>query len=276
MKLVFTKMHGLGNDFVVFDGIRQTVDLTVNQLKSIANRHFGIGCDQVLLIQAAVTDNADFRYRIFNADGEEVSQCGNGARCLARFVQDKGLSSNRQIAVETNSGLLHLAIESDDQITVDMGVPRHTPAEIPLIAEKESLSYNVTINDKTWYFGATSLGNPHAVIIVDDVSKAPVKEIGQQLERHPIFPKRANIGFMEVVDRHHIRLRVFERGSGETLACGSGACAASIVGYEQGLIGYPLKVSLSGGDLSVKWQGRGDPIYLGGPAVSVFEGTIEL
>jgi len=274
--LKFTKMHGLGNDFVVIDAVRQHLNLSPEQVRRIADRHFGVGCDQLLLVEQPVSPNADFRYRIFNADGTEVAQCGNGARCFARFVREQGLCEKEELWVDTNAGQLLLRHEADGNILVNMGVPRHAPAEIPLQAEREELLYSKRIEGHVWSFGAVSMGNPHAVLRVDNVDNAPVQTLGPALERHPAFPERANVGFMQILDRHHIRLRVFERGVGETLACGSGACAAAVVGMEQGILGNPVRVDLPGGPLDISWQGRGKPVYLSGPAVSVFEGMIDL
>jgi diaminopimelate epimerase len=273
--LRFTKMQGLGNDFVVIDATRQAVRLDQAQLRRLADRHFGVGCDQILLVEPPVSAEVDFRYRIFNADGSEVAQCGNGARCLARFVREHGLIDRDRIRVETAAGRMELWIEETGEVRVDMGVPRHAPAEIPLLAEAEALHYTIEIEGVRWTFGAVSLGNPHAVIAVSEVESAPVGTLGPVLERHPLFPQRVNIGFMQVMDPHHVRLRVFERGSGETLACGSGACAAAVVGIEQGRLRTPVQVDLPGGSLTVTWQGRGRPVYLTGPAVTVFEGSIE-
>ena len=276
MRLEFTKMQGLGNDFVVIDAIRQKVHLTPEKIRFLADRHFGVGCDQVLLVESAHQAHADFRYRIFNADGSEVAQCGNGARCFARFVRDQGLSEKDEIQVDTDAGRLVLRHSDADQITVNMGVPRHAPAEIPLEAEEERYRYPIEIEGRTWSFGAVSMGNPHAVLLVDDVDFAPVDVLGPRLESHAVFPERVNVGFMQVMDAHNARLRVFERGSGETLACGSGACAAVVVGIEQGLLLSPVKVELPGGTLSIAWQGRGFPVFMTGPAVKVFEGAIDL
>ena len=276
MRLEFTKMQGLGNDFVVIDAIRQKVHLTPEKIRFLADRHFGVGCDQVLLVESAHQAHADFRYRIFNADGSEVAQCGNGARCFARFVRDQGLSGKDEIQVDTDAGRLVLRHADNDQITVNMGVPRHAPAEIPLEAEEERYRYPVEVDGRMWSFGAVSMGNPHAVLLVDDVNSAPVDTLGPRLESHALFPERVNVGFMQVMDAHNARLRVFERGSGETLACGSGACAAVVVGIEQGLLLSPVKVELPGGKLSIAWQGRGFPVFMTGPAVRVFEGAIEL
>ncbi|BBL72321.1 diaminopimelate epimerase [Methylogaea oryzae] len=274
--LRFTKMHGLGNDFVVFDAVNQTVALTPDQLRQLADRHFGIGCDQILLVQAPIQPDAHFHYRIFNADGSEVSQCGNGARCFARFVREKGLCLEDEIRVDTRAGRLLLRHRPDGQITVDMGVPRFAPADIPLKAEQESVHYTAAAGSAIHRFGAVSMGNPHAVLPTDDVDTAPVDTVGPLLESHASFPERANIGFMQKIDAHHIRLRVYERGSGETLACGSGACAAAVVGIEQGLLQTPVRVDLPGGSLYIEWQGRGAPVLMSGPATTVFEGTLEL
>jgi len=272
----FTKMHGLGNDFVVIDAIHQDIALTAEQIQALSDRHFGIGFDQLLLVEKPVSDNADFKYRIFNADGSEVAQCGNGARCFARFVHDKKLSDKNEIRVDTNAGQLLLCLDADGQITVNMGIPRHQPAEIPLLAEQEARFYTATVNGIERAFGAVSMGNPHAVIQVNDIKTAPVADTGAALESHPVFPERANIGFMQVVDRSHIKLRVFERGTAETLACGSGACAAAVIGIEQHLLDQDVRVELPGGELRISWAGRGEPVFMTGPAVSVFDGSIEL
>jgi diaminopimelate epimerase len=272
----FTKMQGLGNDFVVIDAINQHIDLTPTQIKNLSDRHFGIGFDQLLLVEKPVSRDADFKYRIFNADGGEVAQCGNGARCFARFVRDKNLSDKNEIRVDTGSGRLLLIFEADRQITVNMGIPRHRPAEIPLLAEQESQLYNITVDAVEHTFGAVSMGNPHAVIQVSDINTAPVHEVGKQLESHPFFPERANIGFMQIMDRDHIKLRVYERGAAETLACGSGACAAAVIGIELNLLNQNVCVELPGGELKISWSGRGTPVLMTGPAISVFEGTINL
>jgi diaminopimelate epimerase len=269
-------MQGLGNDFVVIDAINQKIALSTEQIRFLANRHFGIGFDQLLLVEKATRESADFRYGIYNADGGQVAQCGNGARCFARFVYDKGLSSKDEICVDTDSGPLILRFTDDDLIRVNMGVPKHQPKEIPLLADQETKFYSALINDVEKAFGAVSMGNPHAVLQVIDINTAPVKELGAELENHPIFPERANIGFMQVLNNQHIKLRVFERGAGETLACGSGACAAVVVGIEQQLLENHVIVELSGGNLKIDWAGRGQPVFMSGPAVSVFDGIIEL
>jgi len=272
----FTKMHGLGNDFVVIDAINQHIALTSEQIQLLSDRHFGIGFDQLLLVEKAASANADFKYRIFNADGGEVAQCGNGARCFARFVRDKKLSDKDEIRVDTDSGQLVLRFDEDNLITVNMGVPRHAPEEIPLLAEEESKFYTVQVNDTEKAFGAVSMGNPHAVIQVSDVKTAPVVELGKALESHAFFPERVNVGFMQVVDRQHIKLRVYERGAAETLACGSGACAAVVIGIEHNLLDHTVSVDLPGGTLTINWSGRGEPVLMTGPAISVFEGQIAL
>ena len=276
MRLKFTKMQGLGNDFVVIDAVRQKVQLSAEKIRLIADRHFGVGCDQVLLVESAHHAHADFRYRIFNADGSEVAQCGNGARCFARFVREHGLSGKDEIQVDTDAGRLVLRHADADQVVVNMGVPRHAPEEIPLNAPGGQALYAADVDGQTISFGAVSMGNPHAVLLVDDVDSAPVDTLGPTLESHSLFPERVNVGFMQVLDSNHIRLRVFERGSGETLACGSGACAAAVVGIEQGWLASPVSVDLPGGALTIEWQGRGLPVHMKGPAKTVFEGTIEL
>lgn len=270
----FTKMHGLGNDFVVIDAINQCLELTPKLIQQLSDRHFGIGFDQLLLVEKPISDNADFKYRIFNADGGEVSQCGNGARCFARFVRDKKLSDKDEIRVDTDAGQLLLRFDDENLITVNMGIPKHTPAEIPLLTDTESLFYQVRVNETDSVFGAVSMGNPHAVIQVTDVETAPVAQVGKALESHLFFPERVNVGFMQVVDRQHIKLRVFERGAAETLACGSGACAAVVIGIEHQLLDHTVYVDLPGGALTITWEGRGQPVLMTGPAISVFEGQV--
>jgi diaminopimelate epimerase len=272
----FTKMHGLGNDFMVIDAINQHIELTPQQIKNLSDRHFGIGFDQLLLVEKPISENADFKYRIFNADGGEVAQCGNGARCFARFVQDKGLSDKNEIRVDTNTGELVLKFTEDRQIIVNMGIPKHCPDEVPLLAKQESKNYKIAVNTEEYAFGAVSMGNPHAVLQVPDVKIAPVTELGRFLESHPMFPERANIGFMEVINRKQINLRVYERGAAETLACGSGACAAVVIGIEQNLLDHDVSVELPGGELKISWSGRGTPVFMTGPAISVFEGRIQI
>ncbi len=276
MKLNFTKMQGAGNDFVVFDGVNQHIDLSPAQYQLLADRHFGVGCDQILLVQAATRPDADFRYRIFNADGGEVQQCGNGARCFARFVHDKGLTSKREIRVETASGIIVPKLEDDGRVTVDMGLPRFEPGEIPFVAPERALTYVIEVNGEPIEISALSMGNPHAVRLVCETDSAPVAALGAKIEHHPDFPERVNVGFMQVLHQGAIRLRVFERGSGETLACGTGACAAVVAGIERGLLGHRVNVEMQGGSLVIAWAGEGESVFLTGPAETVFEGEIDI
>ena len=276
MKLKFSKMHGLGNDFVVLDGVRQALTLTPEQLRFLADRHFGVGCDQILLVEAPGQPGVDFRYRIFNADGGEVEQCGNGARCFVRFVHETGLTAKREIRVETKSGIIAPRLENDGTVTVDMGIPRFLPAEIPFVHDEDVVIYSLDVADETLEISVVSMGNPHAVQVVPSVDTAPVADHGPLIERHERFPQRVNAGFMQVVDRQAIQLRVYERGSGETLACGTGACAAVVTGIRRGLLDSPVRVTTRGGDLSIAWGGPGQPVMMTGPAVTVFTGEIEL
>ena len=275
-ELLFTKMHGIGNDFVVLDGINQVVNLSSAQVQRIADRHFGVGCDQLLVVEAYAGEEADFRYRIFNADGSEVEQCGNGARCFARFVYDQGLTQKTTIPVMTASGLIVLNIQPNGQVMVNMGVPEFAPERIPFISERQQTLYNREMAGEWVSFSAVSMGNPHAVLQVTDVDTAPVGVLGSALEHHPSFPRRVNVGFMQVLGRDRIRLRVFERGSGETLACGTGACAAVVAGCIQGLLDTQVTVTLPGGDLQIRWDGEGQPVWMTGPAETVFRGTLRL
>jgi diaminopimelate epimerase len=275
MTLRFTKMHGLGNDFVVIDGIDQAVALDPARIRRLADRHLGVGCDQVLLVEASDRPDADFRYRIFNADGGEVEQCGNGARCFARFVRDRGLTDKDDLRVATASDLLRLQIQPDGRVAVDMGQPKLEPSEIPFFATERAKRYAIAADGMDMEIGVVSMGNPHAVLVVGDVDQAPVAHLGPLLERHGRFPRRANIGFMQVVAPDHIRLRVFERGVGETLACGSGACAAAVIGRLWGLLWPNIRVELPGGELTIHWAGEGEPVTMIGPAETVFEGRIE-
>lgn len=276
MKLKFTKMQGIGNDFIVIDAINQSVDLTTEQVKKIADRRFGVGCDQVLLVEAPSSPDVSFRYRILNADGSEVAQCGNGARCFARFVIDKRLTEESEFLVETQHGIIILKIQDDGLVRVNMGEPDFAPANIPLDFPEEQPSYALELHGQAFTFGAVSMGNPHAVITVDDVDNAPVETLGPILESHQVFPERCNIGFMQVLAPDHIRLRVFERGVGETLACGSGACAAVAIGQRQHTLADQVKVDLPGGQLKIEWQGESSPVIMTGAAETVFEGKIEL
>ena len=276
MLLPFVKMHGLGNDFVVLDGVRQSLELTLAQLRRLADRHFGVGCDQVLLVEAPTRPGVDFRYRIFNADGGEVEQCGNGARCFVRFVHEQGLTTRRQIRVETISGVIVPWLEDDGSITVDMGRPEFAAARIPFVSETDDLLQPLRLADEEIVITAVGMGNPHAVQLVVDVDTAPVERQGPAIELHPRFPQRVNAGFMQVSDRHAIRLRVHERGAGETLACGTGACAAVVAGIARGLLDSPVRVATRGGELRVAWSGKDSPVLMTGPAVTVFKGEIEL
>ena len=276
MKVSFTKMHGLGNDFVVIDAINQTVDLTPEQVRWIADRHRGVGCDQLLLVESPNAKEVDFRYRIYNADGGEVGQCGNGARCFARFVVEKGLSDKKDFTVETVSGLIYLRLEDDGQVTVNMGRPRFNPSEIPFEAEPGLGRHLIDLGSQLIEVGAVSMGNPHAVMLVPDIDKAPVAKLGPQLESHPRFPERVNAGFMQVISRDQIRLRVFERGAGETLACGTGACAAMVIARSWRMVDDAVYVDLPGGRLEIRWSGEDEPVMMTGPAETVFEGIIDL
>ena len=276
MRIKFSKMQGLGNDFVVIDGVRQAIDLNAEQLRHLGDRHFGVGCDQILLVEQSDRADVDFRYRIFNADGGEVEQCGNGARCFVRFAHERGLTGKREIRVETMKGVITLRLENDENVTVDMGVPEFTPAKIPFVSDSSALVQTLDVNGAEVAITAVSMGNPHAVQVVDDVDLAPVASQGPLIENHPRFPQRVNAGFMQITGRRSIRLRVFERGAGETLACGTGACAAVVAGIARGLLDSPVRVTTRGGDLTIAWGGLGLPALMTGPAVTVFHGEIEL
>ncbi len=274
--LRFTKMHGLGNDFVMIDAIRQDVTLNAEQVRRLADRRFGVGCDQVLIVERSSRADIDFRYRIFNADGGEVEQCGNGARCFAQFVRDRGLTDKREIAVETLSGVIRPRLEADGQVTVNMGVPRFEPQAVPFVATARQLEYDLDLDGQTVPVTVLSMGNPHAVQQVADVERAPVTTQGPKIEHHPRFPKRVNAGYLQVVDRRHARVRVWERGAGETLACGTGACAAVVTGRLRGELDDEVDVHVRGGTLKIVWHGEGEPVWMTGPAVRVFEGEIDL
>ncbi|MBI3775520.1 MAG: diaminopimelate epimerase [Gammaproteobacteria bacterium] len=276
MLLKFTKMHGLGNDFIVIDAVRQQVSLSAEQIRLLADRHFGVGCDQLLLVEPPQSQDAEFRYRIFNADGGEVEQCGNGARCFAQFVREQGLSDANDIVVETAAGLIRLSIETNGQVTVNMGVPRFAPRDLPFTARLEAMFYSLDVAGQTIRFGIASMGNPHAVIVVDDIQTAPVLTLGAALEKHIRFPKRVNVGFMQIVNEGHIKLRVFERGAGETLACGTGACAAVAVGRRRSVLADRVQVDLPGGILNIMWRGDNEPVLMTGPATTVFAGEIDV
>jgi diaminopimelate epimerase len=287
MKLKFTKMHGAGNDFVVIDAIHQRIDFTPEQWRKLGDRRFGVGADQILLVERPTMPDCDFRYRIFNADGGEVEQCGNGSRAFVKFVAEKGLSSARRLTVETKAGVIAPRLEDDGSITVDMGAPVLEPARVPFDAD--GLQGQPQGRDTLWplllelggareqvLVSAVSMGNPHAVQVVADVDLAPVELTGPLIEHHPRFPNRVNAGFMQIIDRHHIKLRVYARGAGETLACGTGSCAAVVAGIRRGLLDSPVRVDARGGQLSIAWDGEGEPVFLTGPAVTVFEGEIEI
>ena len=280
MQFEFTKMHGLGNDFVVIDAISQDIALSGDQVRLIADRRFGVGCDQLLLVERPTLDGAEFRYRIYNADGGEVQQCGNGARCFARFVHDRGMTGSANIPVETAAGMIYLQLEDDGQVTVDMGVPSFAPGALPFEADdgdKNDTEYHqLVVNGEKYAIGAVSMGNPHAVLLVDSVAEAPVDSLGPAIESHERFPERVNVGFMEVMDRSRIRLRVYERGAGETLACGTGACAAAAVGIHNSLLDHTVQVELRGGNLTIRWQGDGKPLFMTGPAQTVYQGQMTL
>ncbi len=276
MPLKFTKMHGAGNDFVMIDTISQRVKLRTRDVRRIADRRFGVGCDQVLLVEAPSRPDADFRYRIYNADGSESGQCGNGARCFARFVHHRRLSAQPRLVVETSSGLMTLTMLDNQQVEVDMGPPRLTPAEIPLARASAALEYDLVVNGETLRVGALSMGNPHVVLRVDSVDDGTIERLGPTLESHGDFPERVNAGFLEVLTRSEVRLRVYERGSGETLACGSGACAAVVHGIRMGWLDERVTVELPGGKLTVQWAGDGAPVMLTGPTAISFEGTMRL
>jgi diaminopimelate epimerase len=271
-RIAFTKMQGLGNDFVVIDATRERVTLSPAAIRSLADRHFGVGCDQVLLVEPATRPDADFRYRIFNADGGEVEQCGNGARCFVQFVRAHGLTDKSSIRVETAGGIIQPRVEEDGQVTVDMGIPVFRPGDIPFSGGTGAPAEPLEVDGVTITVSVVSLGNPHAVQQVQDVDAAPVTTQGPRIEKHPRFPRRTNAGYMQVIDRVNIRLRVWERGVGETLSCGTGACAATVAGIRRGLLDSPVRVATRGGVLRIAWRGGGAPVMMTGPADTVFEG----
>jgi diaminopimelate epimerase len=275
MSLVFSKMQGLGNDFVVLDATRRPLDLDTQTIRRLANRRLGIGCDQVLVVEPPRLPDTLFHYRIFNADGSEVEQCGNGARCFARFVRDRGLTDQDEIPVGTAAGPIRLYLESGGQVRVDMGVPEFLPERIPFLADWPALRYPLEVGDECLTIGALSMGNPHALLLVDDLETAPVARLGPLIESHPRFPRRVNVGFMQILAEDHVRLRVYERGVGETLACGTGACAAVVHARQCGLAQERVRVSLPGGELMITWAGPGEVVWMTGPAVEVFRGEIE-
>jgi len=275
-RIRFNKMHGIGNDFVVIDGINQSIDLTPERVRKLSDRHFGVGCDQVLVVDVPQHPENDFRYRIYNYDGSEVENCGNGARCFAKFVRDKKLTGKRHIRVETLGGILTLHVKNNGHITVDMGIPELLPEKIPFQADAQAISYALNVEGSPLDINAISMGNPHAVVIVKDVAKAPVEQLGAFIEKHERFPKKVNAGFMAIQSREAIDLRVYERGVGETLACGTGACAAVVAGHLRGLLDNEVIVRLPGGELSIEWQGQGHPVLMTGPAATVFQGQIKI
>jgi diaminopimelate epimerase len=274
MLLKFTKMHGAGNDFVVLDGVHQPLHLTPEQLRFLADRHFGVGCDQILLVEKSLNPDVDFRYRIFNADGGEVEQCGNGARCFVRYVHDHKLTTKREILVETKSGLISPRLTDDGRVTVDMGAPVLDPSRIPFISDSAAVIQPLDIGGTLVEISAVSMGNPHAVQVVADVETAPVNTHGPLIEHHARFPNRVNAGFMQILNRSHIKLRVYERGAGETLSCGTGACAAVVAGIRRGLLDETVHVATRGGTLTISWAGGQTPVLMTGPAIRVFEGEI--
>ncbi len=276
MLMKFTKMHGLGNDFVVIDAVTQNVRVSASMVKRLANRSLGIGCDQVLVIEPPSDPSIDFNYRIFNQDGGEVEQCGNGARCLARYVQDRQLTGKNPIRVKTMNRVMTLELNANKMVKVDIGVPQLQPDKIPFQAEQQAVLYPIEVDGISYNIAPVSMGNPHAVLQVDDIEQAPVAQLGAKLEAHPRFPERVNVGFMEIVDRQNINLRVFERGVGETRACGSGACAAAVAAIQQDLVDSSVRVHLTGGDLCIDWPGGSEPLLMTGPAVSVFHGRIRI
>ena len=276
MKIEFTKMHGLGNDFMVINQVTQNIQINSEQIRRLSDRHTGVGFDQLLMVSPPTSPDVDFKYRIFNADGSEVEQCGNGARCFARFVRDKGLTHKDVIPVETNTGKIELHLVGQNLVTVNMGAPIFEPERIPLQADGRQVLYKFNVDSDIHELACVSMGNPHGVLQVSDIDMAPVEKLGPKLEAHPRFPNKANIGFCQVVDRQNIRLRVFERGVGETRACGTGACAAAVVSIAANLVDNKVNVSLPGGKLQIEWQGENQPVYMTGPATTVYDGTVYL
>jgi len=276
MRIRFAKMQGHGNDFVVIDGVSQAVALTPERIHALADRHFGVGFDQLLVVEKPASPENDFRYRIWNGDGGEVEQCGNGARCFARFVLDEGLTAKHEIRVETAGGVIRPRVEASGQVTVDMGEPRFRPQDVPFAAEAPALVYPLSVAGRVVEVSVLSMGNPHAVQLVEDVERAPVTTEGPLIEHHPAFPRRVNAGYLQPVTRSHVKLRVWERGAGETLACGTGACAAVVAGIRRGLLDTEVRVTTRGGDLGVRWNGGQGPVMMTGDAVRVFEGEFEI
>ncbi|MGB0898172.1 MAG: diaminopimelate epimerase [Psychrobium sp.] len=276
MLLNFSKMHGLGNDFMMVDAVSNNVFLSKDQIIKLADRHTGIGFDQLLMVESPYDPDLDFHYRIFNSDGSEVENCGNGARCFAKFVRMKGLSNRYRLGVSCKGGKLQLKHERNGQITVSMGVPQFNPAKVPFEANKQEATYILRTDDQTAFCGVVSMGNPHCVLTVDDINEAPVETLGPQLSHHERFPQQTNVGFMQVISRKHIKLRVYERGVGETRACGTGACAAVAIGKAQGLLDDNVTVDLPGGTLKIFWRGDRSQLKMTGPATHVYDGQIRL
>lgn len=276
MLMKFTKMHGLGNDFVVIDAVTQNVRVTASMARRLSDRKTGIGCDQVLVVEPPSEPDIDFNYRIFNSDGAEVEQCGNGARCLARFVHDRRLTGKNPIVVKTSNRVMQLTVESKKMVSVDMGVPELEPANIPFEAPEKALVYPIDVDGQSYEIAAVSMGNPHAVLRVDNIEDAPVAELGAKIESHARFPNRVNVGFMQIDSRDDIKLRVFERGVGETEACGSGACAAAVAALQQGLVDSPVTMQLTRGSLKIDWRGEGQGLIMTGPTATVFHGRIRI
>lgn len=276
MQTRFTKMHGLGNDFVVLDAVRQSIRLTTDIIKRIADRNLGIGCDQVLVIEPPTDRNIDFNYRIFNCDGSEVEQCGNGARCIGRYIKDQQLSGKKTLRIKTKNRVMEITTTTKNMITANMGEPSFIPADIPLDSEQQKDLYSIDINNSSLKIAALSVGNPHAVLQVDNIDQADVETIGSLIQKHSLFPESVNVGFMQIIDRQNLALRVYERGVGETQACGSGACAAAVAAIKQGLVDKTIEIKLLGGKLTIEWQGEGQPILMTGPAETVFHGKIKL
>ena len=276
MQTRFTKMHGLGNDFVVLDAVRQSIRLTTDIIKRIADRNLGIGCDQVLVIEPPTDRNIDFNYRIFNCDGSEVEQCGNGARCIGRYIKDQQLSGKKTLRIKTKNRVMEITTTTKNMITANMGEPSFIPKDIPLDSEQQNDLYSIDINNSSLKISALSVGNPHAVLQVDNIDQADVETIGSLIQKHSLFPESVNVGFMQIIDRQNLALRVYERGVGETQACGSGACAAAVAAIKQGLVDKTIEIKLLGGKLTIEWQGEGQPILMTGPAETVFHGKIKL
>ena len=276
MLIKFTKMHGLGNDFVVIDAVRQHINLTTDAIKTLADRNLGIGCDQVLLIEPPSNKNIDFNYRIFNCDGSEVEQCGNGARCIGRYIADQQLSGKKTVLLQTKNRVMEVTTKAKNLVTANMGEPIFTPADISFTSQQQDKIYTIEAASQNFEIAALSIGNPHAVIQVDDVDSTAVEDIGPLIQAHSQFPEGVNVGFMQIIDRQNIKLRVYERGVGETQACGSGACAAAVAAIQQDLVASKVNLKLLGGELCIEWLGEGDPILMTGPATTVFHGKIKL